>query len=281
MYSLCCGMRSSCSPASAAGETYSGVGALSLLGRLPRKWQSPAKGKTMSPEFVDNMTRWLVARQTLMLQEDGEDLSIDDDSVYPLSVPGAASDVFRPTFHVIGAFPVSLAHPSQPLPEVSLYERQWVGVNGRCNKVADTCYSFWVGGTLGVSRCYATLSNCLVRFRTESSYQILNKVYLQDFNGIRRYLLEKTQHIIGGFGKMPGDPPGELSTLGLLEFNSSKRIMANRHITLSSRSHYVGCHARDGFEKYRSYPLCQCERKREIRTANCCRRSRLEGQFYH
>lgn len=30
-----------------------------------------------------------------------------------------------------------------------------------------------------------------------------------DFNANRRYLLEKTQHMIGGFGKMPGDPPGK------------------------------------------------------------------------
>ena len=112
----------------------------------------------MSPEFVENMTRWLVARQTLMLQEDGEDLNVDADSADPLPAPVAANELFRPTFHLTGAFPVSFAHISQPLPEVSLYERQWVGVNGRCNKVADTCYSFWVGGTLGVSLCYTTLS---------------------------------------------------------------------------------------------------------------------------
>lgn len=42
---------------------------------------------------------------------------------------------------------------------------------------------------------------------------MLNKVYLQDFNGIRRYLLEKTQHMIGGFGKLPGDLPGVFSSL--------------------------------------------------------------------
>ena len=78
---------------------------------------------------------------------------------------------------------------------------------------------------------------------------------------------------------MPGDPPGKSSTLGLLVFKSSRHIMVNRHITLSSRSYYVGCNARDEFEKYRSYPLCQCERKREFRTANCCRRSRLEAHY--
>ena len=159
IYSLCCRMRSPCSPAFAAGETYSGVGALSLLGRLPRKWQSPTKGRTMSLEFVDNITRWLVARQTLTLQEAVDDLTMDDDDDYadPLPAPVPAPDFYRPTFHVIGAFPVSLAQTSQPLSEVSQYERQWVGVNGRCNKVADTCYSYWVGGTLGVSRWHATL----------------------------------------------------------------------------------------------------------------------------
>jgi geranylgeranyl transferase type-1 subunit beta len=26
----------------------------------------------------------------------------------------------------------------------------------------------------------------------------------------RRYLLEKTQHLVGGFGKAPGDPPGKV-----------------------------------------------------------------------
>lgn len=25
----------------------------------------------------------------------------------------------------------------------------------------------------------------------------------------RQYLLEKTQHLVGGFGKVPGDPPGK------------------------------------------------------------------------
>ena len=117
----------------------------------------------MSLDFVDGITRWLVARQTLTLQEEGEDLTMDGDDDYanPLPVPVPLPDFHRPTFHVIGAFPVSLAQTSQPLPQVSQYEQQWVGVNGRCNKVADTCYSFWVGGTLGVSRSHATLSKSL------------------------------------------------------------------------------------------------------------------------
>ena len=70
--------------------------------------------------------------------------------------------------------------------------------------------------------------NCLMWSRTDSCSQILNRVYLQDFNGIRRYLLEKTQHMIGGFGKMPGDLPGESCMIGVLVLKSSKRVMAEQ-----------------------------------------------------
>jgi len=60
------------------------------------------------------------------------------------------------------------------------------GMNGRPNKVADTCYAFWV-------------SACL---------HIMQQPTLFDQRGLRRYLLEKTQHpVLGGFGKFPGDLP--------------------------------------------------------------------------
>lgn len=42
-----------------------------------------------------------------------------------------------------------LAHP-----DISLFDpihSQWVGCNGRANKLADTCYIFWVCGSLSVS----------------------------------------------------------------------------------------------------------------------------------
>ncbi|KAG8525463.1 uncharacterized protein KY384_009107 [Bacidia gigantensis] len=45
---------------------------------------------------------------------------------------------------------------------------------------------------------------------------MLHKVHLQDFNAMREYLLNKTQHAIGGFGKVVGDTPDILhSYLGL------------------------------------------------------------------
>ncbi|KAL6716431.1 geranylgeranyl transferase type-1 subunit beta [Lecanora helva] len=161
-----------------AGLTYTGVSALSLLGKISRKGTILRDEKTMSPAFIDNLIRWLVSRQTLWLHEE-EDLPLEEASSHSEPV------FFPPKFHVMGSSPARTNITEQPSIEVTPEERLFVGVNGRCNKVADTCYAFWVGGSLG----------------------ILNKVHLLDFNGIRRYLLEKTQHTIGGFGKMPGDLP--------------------------------------------------------------------------
>ena len=60
-----------------------------------------------------------------------------------------------------------------------------VGFAGRSNKMADTCYCFWNGGALA----------------------ILGSDGLIDVPGLRQYLYGDTQHMIGGFSKIPGAPP--------------------------------------------------------------------------
>lgn len=42
-------------------------------------------------------------------------------------------------------------------------------------------------------------------------WQMLKKTYLIDVNANRNFLLQKTQHLIGGFAKLPqpGTPPGK------------------------------------------------------------------------
>lgn len=37
---------------------------------------------------------------------------------------------------------------------------------------------------------------------------MLNSLHILDQGALGRYLIEKTQHRIGGFGKLPGDVPG-------------------------------------------------------------------------
>ena len=100
----------------------------------------------MSPEFFEDITQWLISRQTLMLQEDQEDAENE--------FPEPQAQVYPPRYHVFGSAPERLRRaepPDLPPIEPQLEDLQWVGVNGRCNKVSDTCYTFWVGGSLAVS----------------------------------------------------------------------------------------------------------------------------------
>ncbi|KAF7561401.1 hypothetical protein G7046_g2730 [Stylonectria norvegica] len=60
-----------------------------------------------------------------------------------------------------------------------------IGYNGRWNKKADTCYCWWVGGTL----------------------KLLGNASIINVPGSRKYILDITQHQIGGFGKNVGAPP--------------------------------------------------------------------------
>lgn len=59
------------------------------------------------------------------------------------------------------------------------------GFNGRLNKKPDTCYTWWVSGALS----------------------ILGEGTIVDRLPSRSFILERTQHVIGGFGKHPGSPP--------------------------------------------------------------------------
>jgi len=85
--------------------------------------------------------------------------------------------------------------------------------------------------------------------------QILNKPQIVNSASNRRYLLERTQHIVGGFGKLPGDPPDlyhsylGLAALSLLDEPSLKAIDpamciskdAYRHLeSLSWRREIIG-----------------------------------------
>ncbi|KAI1437593.1 terpenoid cyclases/Protein prenyltransferase [Xylaria sp. CBS 124048] len=82
------------------------------------------------------------------------------------------------------------ATPNHPLPDLSSLslsdlEPQLAGFNGRLNKVPDTCYTWWNSGALS----------------------LLGQDKLISRGPARRFILEKTQHRIGGFAKHPDGPP--------------------------------------------------------------------------
>lgn len=138
---------SPCSCPCLAGLTYAGVSALALLGKLPRKAMASTEERRISPNIIDDLTRWLVSRQTLMLQED-EEFNLAHEGL-----PDSTTQTVPANFHVTSAHPAGAeaVGPSEPSSiEISKEEMRWVGINGRCNKVADTCYTFWVGGSLAV-----------------------------------------------------------------------------------------------------------------------------------
>lgn len=82
-------------------------------------------------------------------------------------------------------------------------------MNGRTNKVADTCYCWWVGASL----------------------HLLGQPKMYDHVPLKKYLLGKTQHpVLGGFGKFPGDLPDlyhsylGLATLSLMGVEGVKEV---------------------------------------------------------
>lgn len=171
------GFAESCAHESHAGYGYCAVAALALLDR-PLEGGGGATSLTMQEGIADRkaFVAWLASRQFAYLApkreangvgygDDGDDADDDDDD------PATAN--FR-------LADLSLSD-SEPMP-------QFIGFNGRCNKVADTCYTWWTLGSLAVLGLPDSPDPAAVQAQ-------------------RRFLLDKTQHIIGGFGKHPGSPP--------------------------------------------------------------------------
>ncbi|EED15298.1 geranylgeranyl transferase beta subunit, putative [Talaromyces stipitatus ATCC 10500] len=159
-----------------AGLTYCAVGALALL---QRTGSLGAQLAVLSPktENYQSLLRWLVSRQT-------SDLGAEDEEDDEADTKGDSAS----TVETQDESTTNLSEQIDKLPEcLPIHEEslKWAGFNGRLNKIADTCYCFWVTGTLGT----------------------MNQLSLIDAPGVRHYLLDKTQHIVGGFGKSVGEVP--------------------------------------------------------------------------
>lgn len=144
------------------GWTYCGIGTLSILGKLPKPARNN-KGRERPPpppgtfvadqSFIDNVLHWLVSRQTTNLVDEDE-IHVPDST--PEGIPALSFTVQRPARGIEAVIP-SVTPSIHPLLDFSPSENLYAGFNGRCNKVADTCYSFWIGGTLGVSLIFTPL----------------------------------------------------------------------------------------------------------------------------
>ncbi|KAM5347588.1 hypothetical protein ACJ41O_007412 [Fusarium nematophilum] len=137
-----------------AGYAYCAIGALSLLDR-PLDSTSPHPDQALKDGILnrEGLLQFLASRQFAYLAQEEEEDEVEENFL------------------------------ESKLGEATSYGH--VGFNGRWNKKADTCYCWWVGGTL------AMLGNS----------SVINAV------PSRQYILDITQHRIGGFSKAVGGPP--------------------------------------------------------------------------
>ncbi|KAJ5157517.1 uncharacterized protein N7482_008617 [Penicillium canariense] len=174
-----------------SGHTYCAVGSLLFLRQgtdniEPAQLVSPGSAK------FEALVGWLASRQTdkLLGEEEGEEEGEEDET------EGDNQEVSPATEAETGTESVDdLIRGLSGMTPIAGDTISCAGFNGRCNKLADTCYSFWNGAAL----------------------LMLDRYSVIDDARNRKYLLEKTQHLVGGFGKGVGDPPDLLhSYFGLV-----------------------------------------------------------------
>lgn len=181
-----------------AGYGYCAVAALSLLDRPPEGAGAgaPLGGSRAVREGVPDvpaLVSWLASRQFEYVQggEDGDDEDEDDPNFRfaDLSLSDGPA----------GGGGSGAQNPPPPA--------QHVGFNGRCNKVADTCYTWWNLGTLAVLNIPPSCSTSTPSSPETATGSETETDDPANLRARRAFLLDKTQHLIGGFGKHPGSPP--------------------------------------------------------------------------
>ncbi|KAL3472802.1 terpenoid cyclases/protein prenyltransferase alpha-alpha toroid [Aspergillus californicus] len=162
-----------------SGHTYCAIGALTFLDRVSNSSKQVSLKSPGSQQF-ESLIHWLVSRQTTELDEGDHEEDDSDDA------EGSANDNSQSLSEAVDGLKID--ETIDQLPNITSPSQQclqWAGFNGRCNKYADTCYSFWNTATL----------------------DMLGNLSIVDAARNRQYLLEKTQHLVGGFGKGVGEPP--------------------------------------------------------------------------
>lgn len=151
-----------------------------------------------TPEF-ESLIRWLVARQTAELEDDQGD---NEETI-------SASQLRQLQVNIQGlTLDDKISGLTDLRPNKMESEPRWAGFNGRCNKLADTCYSFWNMATLQVSLQVGCFCSVFLWCLANIMRKMVERLSLIDAVRNRRFLLEQTQHIVGGFGKGVGEQPG-------------------------------------------------------------------------
>jgi geranylgeranyl transferase type-1 subunit beta len=183
--------------------TYCAICTLSFLGRIPEEESRNVAVMEKRNIAYAECIHCIVSRQSTYLEEGNEDED-QNDAASPSSEPFLGPSLAIGYLPHLG--PLSLEGEPRILSPLPLSARpeqtRYAGFNGRPNKVVDTCYSFWNLGAIAVCEAHP----CSLIKADEA--KILHRLDLIDSERLRRYLLGKVQHMVGGFGKGVGDPPG-------------------------------------------------------------------------
>ena len=122
---------------------------MSLLGKLPDTNQPVQSVKAWpSKDSADRLLSWLVSRQTSLLHDEEYPIPIEAAFRNPLKL----DEKHQPDdIEIASVVPPECLLPDENEVEPSGDQLEFAGMTGRCNKPADTCYTFWAGGSLAVS----------------------------------------------------------------------------------------------------------------------------------
>ncbi|ERS95663.1 hypothetical protein HMPREF1624_07737 [Sporothrix schenckii ATCC 58251] len=161
-----------------AGYAFCSIAALELLGRAPEDGlvTTPAKNDLFARGIADipALLRWLGSRSFLYKtkSDDDDDDEEEEEEWHESIVTNVTPDTLLQ----------SACHPL-------------LGFNGRCNKHADSCYTWWAVGSLTILQ------------QNGHGLGEAAGTAAANWDASRRFLLEEMQHAIGGFSKAPGGPP--------------------------------------------------------------------------
>lgn len=131
-----------------AGLTYCALGTLSFLGCLRPEDKFTSSVTVPGSAEYERLISWLVYRQTTFIEQE----EAEDEEDGGGETAGSDKPVTETQDQSKAGLSLHDAIASLPsLEAVSPSTSLCAGFNGRPNKIADTCYCFWVTGSLAVS----------------------------------------------------------------------------------------------------------------------------------
>ena len=190
-----------------SGLNFCGIACLELLRRCEEQERGlglaslsldPEQGHPVFSDLdLQECVKYMLARQTTWVDElDDED---EDEEATTNGVPDASE-------------PATVRTPPPGSDETPI-----AGFNGRPNKMANTCYCYWNLGALAIFNSPGAPPTHPVGL-----------THLAHTASTRKYLLDTTQHQIGGFSKAPGEHPDlmhsylALAALSVIDINGGK-----------------------------------------------------------